>query len=323
MAAASLLALVTLALVFPRIAWGDVLSWLDPVKSISDFVQGMFVDAIFVPICQALWDFTIWMLGVMNTNSVLTSSFDALLGGNGLPGIKDLLEKLSNIGIKPIAAAFFSLAMLAQFMKIAQRMDQNQTIPALKEVVMLFVFCAVYMYLIRNGFKIMGDIFNLFHEKLSVSDAMTEIGKDTSKDVISTALKGATIGIAIVWLFGLLIGFLTTAGVYIKSNMAAWGLAIQIYFMAAFAPLAFAFLAYEGTKQWAIGYIRNFISLTLTMTIILVLLYCYPLLFNSVVDFTKIDLSSMLVVFKLMAVNLLLWKSLDSAGQWAQAVLGG
>lgn len=298
-----------------------LLEFLDPIKSISDFVQGLIVDSIFVPMCQGLWDTTVTVLGVLNTNSVLTSSFDALLGGDGLPGIKDLLENLSNVGVKPIAATFFALAILSQFMKIAQRMDQNQTIPALKEVVTLFVFCVIYMYLIRNGFKIMGDVFNLFHDKLSISQAM-ETAKPTDLQ-LSEALKGATIGTAVVWLIGLLAGLVCTTFVYIKANMAAWGLAIQIYFMAAFAPLAFAFLAYEGTKQWALGYIRNFLSLTLTMTIVLVLLYCFPLIFNSVVNYNEISVASILIIPKLLAVNMLLIKSLDSAGHWAQGVFGG
>lgn len=313
--AAIVAAVILTLLVVPSLAFGD---WdlFDPVKSI--------VSDILKPACKFLWGLQTNLIKDLGVSGVLTAPFDSLfgsLGGDKLPGLKDFVKNVSDVGVKPIAASLFTLAMLAQFMKIAQRMDQTQMVPALKEIFMLFTFCVIYMYLIRNGFNIMGGLYDLVG-KIDVTNSFKDLSNQTS-DFIDKVFDGIDIGGALAWIGTMTISTIIAAKTWVTVTIAAWGLALQVYVMSVFAPLAFAFMSYDGTRQWALGYVRNFLSLSLTMIILLIILYCYPYLFNAVNDWNNVTANSILAPLKYMACLGLLSKAVTSAGQWAQGVFGG
>lgn len=308
------LILVALLVTVPTVA--SAWNALDPIGS-------LVTDALN-PLCKFLWGVQAGIIHNMGVSGVLTAPFDSLLGslgGDKLPGLKDFVKGISDVGVKPVAASLFSLSILAQFMKIAQRMDQNQTVPALKEIVMLFVFCVIYMYLIRNGFNIMGDLYDLVGG-IDVDESFKDLAIGTD-EFIDKIFDGIDVGGALAWVGAMIISTIIAAKTWITITVAAWGLAIQVYVMAAFAPLAFAFFSYDGTRQWALGYLRNFLSLALTMVILLIILYCFPFLFNAINDWNNVTVDSFIAPIKYIACLMLLSKAVTSAGQWAQGVFGG
>lgn len=340
-ALAALAALCAVSLLLaPHLAWADF--QLGPLTigtpDIGNMIQEAIVNGIILPMIVSAWNTLTDFITFITSGSILTAGFNDLLATDGLTPVKDTILSISNNGVKPVAATFFSLVILTELLKISQRMDQNQTLPAIKEVATLFVFCSIYMYLIRNGFSLVGDIYNLFHGgafDVAASSKAT-VSQAASSDALKTALKDTTVGDALmIWLV-MIIAVVAICVAYIKVMIASWGLAIQVYIMAAFAPLAFAFFGYDGTRGWAIGFLKNFLALSVTGLIYLIILYLFPsmlLVVSGLGNFNWASVAStavaglaggvVLSMLRVVAVSFFLMKAIDSAGQWANAIFGG
>ena len=59
--------------------------------------------------------------------------------------------------------------------------------------------------------------------------------------------------------------------------MVCWARALQLYIMAAFAPIPLAFLGMDATRQIGLGYLKSFGAVCIAGVIILVLLISFPL----------------------------------------------
>ena len=59
--------------------------------------------------------------------------------------------------------------------------------------------------------------------------------------------------------------------------VVCWARAIQLYVMAAFAPIPLSLMALDETRQMGVNYIKNFMSVCLAGIIILVLLVSFPI----------------------------------------------
>ena len=64
---------------------------------------------------------------------------------------------------------------------------------------------------------------------------------------------------------------------YVIALVVCWARALQLYIMAAFAPIPLAFLGMDATRQIGVGYLKSFGAVCIAGVIILVLLISFPL----------------------------------------------
>lgn len=304
------LAVLLVALAVPNVAMADMLTGYaeDMGKAAVSAITGLFS-------------------GGSETGGpvdLLTSPFDSLLGGHGGGTMMyDAIRAIHN-SLKSLAAALLSFVMLMQLVKISQRMDSGSQMPAVKEVLMLVVMCAIWMYVINHSLAIVQALYD--QVKAITDEALVQLGDkdaDAVKDILAAtsvlSLAGGqgAIAMLVTWL----VLFLISSGAAILVNFMALARGIQIYVEAAFAPIPLVLLGFDETRSWGVGYIKNFIAICLSGTIMLIILKCLPLMLVSVFKTEGFVLATdfgNVIVIELLAV-LCCFKS----GAWARDILGG
>lgn len=281
-----------------------------------------------------------WLLGTgvsvmqnINLSTVLTAPFENMLGDSGnATTVYTYANKLCQVGVKPIAASILSLVMLLELVKISQRMDANATLPAVKEVLFLAVFCTFFIFLIRYSQDICIIIYNLVSQitaQITDPSSVTNASISISSDVTDIGV------LAVLILVGLLVMVIAFAA-YVIALLMGYARAIQLYVLMAFAPIPFALLGFDETRSMGVNYIKVFASVCLAGTIMVFLMVCFPLLINGVMSdmaaagntalaqSTPADLATYLLSpLQLVAVALLLCFGLIKSGSWARDVFGG
>lgn len=296
--ALALVAALALSVALPTPAWAD---------GVADVVDGLG-ELLFKPLAQALADAInsfMQFVGIgyaggavseMFNNFVanagielsdpgglalnLTQPFDALLGTGAASGsLYTLMENVSNVAVRPIAASLFSLVMLVQLLKIARRMDEHSALPGVREVLMLLVFCAIFMVLIRDATGVMTALYTLVNEmsKAVASSEVTNVIKLTVPDGESAATYLTMIVLLVLLL-------LVCAACAICAYLMSIARAFELYLLAAFAPIPMTFLALDETRQWGLGYIKEFATAALQGTVLIFIFAALPAVFSSVLS---------------------------------------
>lgn len=252
--------------------------------------------------------------------TVLTAPFSNLFGGglfnNGdgtTSTIYTTFVTIKKSVINPIGASILALVILMRLLKMSQRMDANSQMPALREVLELFVYCAIWMFVMRNSTEILEGIYNLINN----------IGKNYFSTANSYPTWGDTFeGFNNVELGALALDallFVICDFLFEVANMAvvgmAWARALQIYILMMFAPVGFAFFGFDETKPWALGYLKTFISVCLSGLIMLIAVWLEPLMLPTAFEAGNIALVA-------VAPFLLMFICFHS-GQYARDILGG
>lgn len=312
------LALVALAMAFPSLAFADV---------ISDFINNGIVDVVLAPIANSGFDELKRWVDKMNDGSagdLLTAPFDKLLsitGGSGVSqNIYDSIKAVKVSTINPIAASLLSLVILMQLVKISQRMDSNAQMPALKEVFQLFVFCAVWMWVLRHNTDLLKDVYDVFRGMMD--SAWASPGNTLPDQVIpipnADNLK-LDVGQALMVVVNVGISLIMSMFVNVFVIFMALARGVQVYLYLLFAPIGFCFLGFDETKQWGLGFIKGFVAVCLSGTIMLIALWLYPGLIASYVG-SDFGLDQMAY---LLAANLLIMMVCANSGKYARDILGG
>lgn len=204
------------------------------------------------------------IIGLSDFNHLVT-------GGTDTSAVKAVAEGVCNYAIKPICGSILSLVMLSKLMKMSQRIDGTQTMPALKEVIMLAVEVGFAAWLVSNAFPLCSDVFDLVNGFASTISRQAGVGW-INFEVDTTALinedAGAAMSTALI-LF--VLGFVmmkSVIGCTIDMYKGFIARGLQIYLYAAFSPLLMCFLWIDETRQWAMGFIKGFVSCALSGVVI-------------------------------------------------------
>lgn len=269
-------------------------------------------------------------------SSDLLLGFDNLLGSyGGRFSLSTFIENVSDAAIKPVAATLLAMGMLLQLLKIAKKMDQGGgMMPSVREVISLFVWCAVMMYMVRNGSGYRkGPLHDgsRYHQVRqhhcgldgSAADVIhTWAGNDT---LIKFADDTQFIQGLIICLECLLAWVVGSFAVVISYYMMI-GRALEIYLTAMFAPIPFALMGFDETRSWGWGYLKQFLSLCLAGVIMIVVLYMFPFIVVSVAGDISHGISvtdTLGVLVKVIAACLVLAMTLLKSTQIARSILGG
>lgn len=273
------LAVAALALLMPLPAQAGIIE--DALAGVSQFFTDMLNG-----FCEGLTNGTMNFINTLSPETLANRDFESLLGAGDV-SLYQMVRDICDVSVKPVAASVLTLVMLGQVIKISQRVDATATMPALKEVMVLFFTFVVGMYLVRHGLDLAGDIYDIFRVFISgISGGVKELKLDYQAATVDTAL-GDFIGC----LLACFIVFIVGAIARILANCMMLARAIQIYLYAAFAPLMFAFFGLDETRQWSLGFLKGFMSACLSGFIIYFSIAAFPYVMSSM--FVSGDMASM------------------------------
>lgn len=312
-----------LLMTFPTTAY----AW--PIEDLQNWVK----DDILIGSAENMLNSSIDITNWLGVDDFLTAPFDRLLSPNS--GDKSTTYTvISGVQTSAIALgkSILALALLMQMVKISQRVDAQQTIPMLKEIVVLVVFFLVFSWLIDHSWDICSaayDEINKLIESIYSGNAAESMGRmkfgDSSNVTISAALL-----LLIVMLFMWLVSLIACVVAYAMVLARA----IQLYILAALSPIPFALLGFEETRQMGIGFCKNFLAVALAGLILACLILIYPGLIGDILVASgisydngstyQIELESVVLsVIPIIAVSAMYLLACIKSGSWARDLLGG
>lgn len=317
---------------------------LTAVPSLA-FADFPFADFLVVDVLgglfSGLYNLCLALIAGITSFGTLTATFGDLFGNGGntqaVAGLYSVVKSIAEGPVKSCALSVLAVATLIQLLSIARKMDQGTpAMPVVREVFTLFCWLAITTYLINNGFDLVRQSFNLVNQITKAVQGSTSVSSMVlldPKDPFGAADFGITAdtnpGSVIVGIIVLAIAVLGAVAASVVANIMSLGRAIEVYLMAAFAPLPFAFLSMDATRQWGIGYIKQFLAVSLQAAVLVLLLYMFPLVATTVINptvsafFSSDSWDWIFDILKIPVVCVLLIITLVKSGSVARSILGG
>lgn len=316
-------AVFLIAILLPQPAYASVFG---DILGLDDWFKGLLCDGGI-----ALWNVYFGTIDLAANSSVVTGNFTNLFGN---ASVWEFARTAHQTLVIPLGESILALFMLVQLVKISQRIDATATLPAVKDIVFLAVTYVLMHWLIVNSLDIVTQIYDIF----------TDIAKGfgSSSGLAGSALdKGlwdsdkATIGGCILFILvgflSMLVGFLA----YLVTLVVSLARGIQLYVLAAFAPIPLSLLGFDETRQMGIGFLKNFCAAALAGAIIMFLLTVYPYIvtatggnptasgtiFSLTYENNFIDVLA--IVLGWIGTSIMLIIGLIKSGAWAKEILGG
>lgn len=319
-----------------KAAFAGTLTLLAALLAAPDLAFAAIADDINSWICGVLRDTCNWifesqvnMLKSIGADGVLSAGFEQMLGNAGTVTMYSVARGVWQVAILPIGCGVLSFVFTVQLIKISQKMDGNASMPGVKEVVFLLVFFAVFLFIIQNSFDIMQSIYEV--TKLAIDRVSGMFGSGGAVDLAQVSI--ATTEDDVAALLGMiviaLISWIVVVVAYVVALVVCWARAIQLYIMAAFAPIPLSLMALDETRQMGVNYIKNFVSVCLAGIIILVLLVSFPIVLGGLnaasVGAPVIDsiVGGLSYALQYLAMCILLILALVKSGAWARDIMGG
>lgn len=294
-------------------------------------------DDINAWLCGVLRDWCNWIFSAqtdvmksLGANGVLSAPFETMLTSAGDISMYDIARGVWQVAIVPIGCGVLGLVFTLKLIEISQRMDGNQSLPGVKEVVFLLVFFAVFLFLIQHSFDLMAAIYEVVGLAIDRVEALFGSGGALNMSAVSVVTTDDDLSALLALLVVAVISWLVVLIAYIVALVVCWARAIQLYIMAAFSPIPLAFLGFDQTRQIGIGYLKSFGAVCLAGLIILVLLISFPVILGSIVAVnpgtgTPIDgiANGLTYALQYLAMCILLVLSLVKSGSWARDIVSG
>lgn len=320
-ARASLLSFIVCAAIFlpARPAWASI------ADDINGWLCGVLRDC-----CNWIFSQQANVLESIGYEGILGADFGSMLTTAGGTSMYDIVHAVWQVAILPIGCGVLSLVFTIKLIQISQRMDGSQSLPGVKEVVFLLVFFAVFLFLIQNSFELMKAIYAVVG--LAIDRVIDMFGTGGAIDLTGASIVTADddIPALVAMLVVSLISWLVVLIAYIVALVVCWARALQLYVMAAFAPIPMSLMALDDTRQIGIGYLKNFTAVCLAGLIILILLIAFPIILGSLVAAspgtgTPIDsvVGGLSYALQYLAMCILLILSLVKSGTWARDIISG
>ena len=315
---AAAVVLLTAALALPEPAFAGI------AEDINAWICGVLRDT-----CNWIFNSQVDMLRGIGVDGVLSADFTQMLGSAGSVTMYDVVRAVWQNAILPIGCGVLSFVFTVQLIKVSQRMDGNASMPGVKEVVFLLVFFAVFLFLVQNSFEIMQGIYGIAKIAISRTAGLFGTGGELDLSTVSIATTDDDVAALLAMLVIALISWVVVIVAYVVALVVSWARALQIYIMAAFAPIPISLLALDETRQMGVGYLKNFAAVCLAGVIILVLLVSFPIVLGGLnaatVGVPVVDsvVGGLSYALQYLAMCILLIISLVKSGSWARDVMGG
>ena len=268
LATAVMLALVAVTVVACPTPASAVDFFGDPIGALQDMLRG-WIDSLAQNELNSITD----GVNSLADKSLFTKSFDVLLGSSSghATSLATLAENVARVSIFPVACSMLSISFLLQLLKIAQRIDGNAAMPAVKEVLMLFVYLALCVYVVGHSFGLVEDFYALINQW----GRDLQVGRQAELALVAD-LNFNDIGA--LFFFGMeaaIVGLACMVGGVVTKMMFV-ARAVQIYLYASFAPLMLSMLGLDELRGWGIGYIKGFLACCLSGFVMIFALAAFP-----------------------------------------------
>ncbi|MEW4402898.1 VirB6/TrbL-like conjugal transfer protein, CD1112 family [Enterococcus sp. AN402] len=322
----SSVSLFCLLLPIPAYAYESDTGFWDVGGKISDMICEWLLD-----LSQTLFNGYFSFVSASTSTSYISGKFSMLFGSET---VYSLVETVHGVAVIPLAESILALFMLVQLVKISQRIDATATLPAVKDIVFLAISYVIFHWLIINSLDIVAAIFDEFNKIVtSFQQGGANPIQNQALDWSDINLSDVTVGNCIVLVLAALVSYGTGFIAYIVSLLVVMARVIQLYVMAAFAPIPLSLLGFDETRQSGINFIKNFCAACLAGAIIMFIFIAYPtILASTVTQVGSNDLLNMLKggtnitpIFSLstwIVVSILLILGLIKSGAWAKEILG-
>lgn len=339
--AVAALLIAGIVLIIPRPAFADaILDGLGTlVDNIGNFMLTPFRDAMIdviageISTTSGLADIllepakhTIPLTGgETGTLSGFSGNASALLAADSSLPLKEVLVYVVEIYnvIKPACYTILGLVFAIQFVKIIQQPD-NPTggVPYVEKFAWMWIKFAVLKLLLDNSIDISVAIFNFF---ASLGKLIADAGPFSSDDIEATVrttltnnfsntqLGGEMVNLIFLF-FGLIIVFIVALLIFVS----VYGRWLQIFIYLPFAPLFFALLGEDETKQMFWSYIRSIAGAGLAMVITIIIVRSLP----AILTISTLG-DSRLGTIGIWGSEILIGWAVMHAGQWAHDMIGG
>lgn len=305
-------------LMFPQPAFADI------AGDINAWLCGILRDT-----CNWIFARQTDMLKSIGYDGVLAADFGQMLGSAGTVTMYDLVRGVWQTAILPIGCGMLSFVFTVQLIKVSQKMDGNASMPGVKEVVLMLVFFAVFLFLIQNSFDLMQAVYQVV--KLAIDRVVALFGTGSAMDLseVSITTTDDDVAALLAMLVVALVSWVVVIVAYVVALVVSWARAIQIYIMAAFSPIPLALTSLDETRQMGVGYLKNFVAVCLAGVIILVLLVSFPIVLGGLnaasagVPVVDSIVGGLSYALQYLAMCALLILSLVKSGSWARDIMGG
>lgn len=292
----------------------------------------------FIGAAVYLFDVYYDLIGKLTGTSYLTADLENIFGNQA---IWETIKTINQTLVIPIGEGILGLFMLVQLVKISQRIDATATLPAVKDIVFLFVIYTIMHWLIVNSLDIMTGLYDVINKIVSSDILNNQTAHDDFQHLIgnydesSIDWGNASVGSCFaLFLFGIISWF---AGgiVYLIGTLMALARGIQLYIYSAFSPIPLSLLGFEETRQSGISFLKNFCAVALSGAIMIFSLILYPKILIAITVSNEgygsliTDIASGEIVgdfattlLKGLAVTFLAGFALVKSGSWAKELLG-
>ena len=313
------IALLTLLLALPSPAFADI----------ADDINSWLCD-LLRDLCNWIFSAQVDVLKSIGYEGILGADFDGMLGAAGTVSMYDIAYSVWQVAVLPIGCGVLSLVFTIKLIQTSQRMDGSQSLPGVKEVVFLLVFFAVFLFLLQNSFELMAAIYEVVGLAIDRTVALFSTGGEMDLTSVSIVTTDDDVSALVAMLLVAVVSWLVVLVAYIVSLVVCWARALQLYIMAAFAPIPLSLMALDDTRQIGIGYLKNFAAVCLAGLIILILLIAFPIILGGLVSAnpgtqTPLDgiAGGLTYALQYLAMCILLVLSLVKSGAWARDIVSG
>lgn len=316
---ASTLLFATLMLVPASPAYASI------ADDVNAWLAGLLRDA-----CNWMFTNQVAVLSSIGYEGIIGADFSQMLTTAGDVSMYDIARGVWDAAVLPIGCGVLGLVSTVKLIQISQRMDGNASFPGVKEVVFLLVFFAVFLFLIQNSFDLMASIYEVCGLAIDRVEALFGAGGALDLPEVSVVTTDDDIPSLIAMLVVSLISWVVVLAAYVVALVVCWARALQLYIMAAFAPIPLAFLGMDATRQIGLGYLKSFGAVCIAGVIILVLLISFPLVLGGLTGAnpgtgTPADAvaNGLTYALQYLAMCVLLILALVKSGSWARDIVSG
>lgn len=319
LAFASTLLFATLMLVPASPAYASI------ADDVNAWLAGLLRDA-----CNWMFTNQVAVLSSIGYEGIIGADFSQMLTTAGDVSMYDIARGVWDAAVLPIGCGVLGLVFTVKLIQISQRMDGNASFPGVKEVVFLLVFFAVFLFLIQNSFDLMASIYEVCGLAIDRVEALFGAGGALDLPEVSVVTTDDDVPSLIAMLVVSLISWVVVLAAYVVALVVCWARALQLYIMAAFAPIPLAFLGMDATRQIGVGYLKSFGAVCIAGVIILVLLISFPLVLGGLTGAnpgtgTPADAvaNGLTYALQYLAMCVLLILALVKSGSWARDIVSG
>lgn len=316
---ASTLLFATLMLVPASPAYASI------ADDVNAWLAGLLRDA-----CNWMFTNQVAVLSSIGYEGIIGADFSQMLTTAGDVSMYDIARGVWDAAVLPIGCGVLGLVFTVKLIQISQRMDGNASFPGVKEVVFLLVFFAVFLFLIQNSFDLMASVYEVCGLAIDRVEALFGAGGALDLPEVSVVTTDDDIPSLIAMLVVSLISWVVVLAAYVVALVVCWARALQLYIMAAFAPIPLAFLGMDATRQIGLGYLKSFGAVCIAGVIILVLLISFPLVLGGLTGAnpgtgTPADAvaNGLTYALQYLAMCVLLILALVKSGSWARDIVSG